>query len=79
METRRNLVHVFIKAESEDKLQARLLEIELETQKTPDVTCIYPRGSFVYAWIRIESKHIEYKTVPKETVKKKTKKKVIKK
>ena len=75
---RRNLTLVYVKADNEAQLEAKLFELSLETLKTPDVLSIYPRGSSVYAWVRVESKHVQVTSTPvKKKAKKKTKKKVI--
>lgn len=80
MENRRALNVVFISAENEDKLQTKLFDLSLETAKTPDVITIYPKGSKVYAWVKIESKYLEVKaSKPEEKIKKKKKKRTKKK
>ncbi len=80
MENRIGLSTVFLSADNETKLQAKIFELSLETAKTADIISIYPRGSKVYAWVRIESKHVELAAnePKKSTKKKKTKKKVTK-
>ena len=74
---RRDLTIVYIKAENEDKLQAKLLELGLKTLKTPDVRAIYPKGSSVIAWVAVEHKYLEFTPTKKisKVTKKKTKKK----
>lgn len=82
MENRRDLRTVYVKAETEDKLQAKLFELELLTAKQAQVVSIYPRGSYVIAWVKVESKYLEYsdkEEEPKKATKKKTRKKAVKK
>jgi len=74
---RRGLVTVFISADTETQLQAKLFDLTLDTDKEPLVVAIYPRGSKVIAWVKIEAKHVEL-AVSSQTNKKKTKKKVTK-
>lgn len=76
MENRLGLTTVFLKADTEEQLQAKLFDLTLETAKTADIITIYPRGSKVVAWVRVESKLVELAaTQPKKkTTKKKTKK-----
>lgn len=78
MENRRALAVVSVKADTEEQLQAKLFELSLETAKAPDVITIYPRGSKVVAWVKVETKHIEVTTSAskKKVTKKKAKKKV---
>jgi len=59
MDNRRDLVTVFMTAENETKLQAKLFELTLETAKANDIITIYPKGSNVIAWVRVEKKYIE--------------------
>lgn len=82
MDNRRDLVTVFLKAENETKLQAKLFDLSLETAKVNDIISIYPKGSSVIAWVRVEKKYVEVsgkspsdKVTKKISKKKKTKKK----
>ena len=59
MENRLGLTTVFISADNESQLQVKLFELSMEIAKTADVIAIYPRGSKVYAWVRVESKYVE--------------------
>lgn len=86
-ENRRDLKAVFIKADNEMKLEEKLQELSLQTLKMPHIINIYPKGSFVIAWVYVESKFLE-KTIPEKIeeskkeekeVEKKVKKKVKKK
>ena len=74
-----SLTPVVIKAENEQKLQVKLSELKQVTNKMPNIISIYPRGSFVYAWVFIDERQIS--AAPKEELpkKKSTKKKKIKK
>lgn len=66
-----------MKAETEEKLEAKLFELSLETAKAPDVITIYRAGSMVVAWLRVETRHLQFSTkVENKITKKKTKKKV---
>jgi hypothetical protein len=74
MENRLGLTTVFLSADNEHKLQLMLFDLNLETAKTADVITIYPKGSKVIAWVRVESKHVELaagKLAKKKTRKKK--------
>lgn len=62
-----------IKADNEHKLEEILFNIALETKKDVHVITIYPKGSSVVAWIKLETKHLAM--APKEPVKKKAAKK----
>ena len=72
-----SLTPVPIRAENETKLQAKLVAIKQATNKMPHIISIYPRGSYVYAWVFIDEREIG--AVPTPDIKKKTKKKVTKK
>ena len=76
LENRLGLIIVHLKADNESQLQTKLFELGLETAKVPDVLAIYPKGSSIVAWVRVEKKYIELsgKEV-KKAAKKKTKKK----
>jgi len=85
MDNRRDLVTVFLKAENEQQLQAKLFELSLETTKANDIITIYPKGSSVVAWVRVDKKYIELASsapkkeeVKSQVKKKKTKKKAVK-
>lgn len=66
-------MHVFLTADNETKLQAKFLELVIETQKAVEVIAIYPRGSKVVAWVRVESRHVSMGSTPEKKISKKKK------
>lgn len=71
---RNDLVPVFIKADTEDQLQAKLFDISLDMAKDLQVISIYTRGSKVVAWLKVDRKLVEVTSIPKkEKVSKKKK------
>ena len=75
-DNRRNLVVVSIKAENENDLQAKLFDLSLETAKMPDIITIYPKGSYLYAWVRVERNLVELTSAPEKKLAKKAKAKI---
>jgi hypothetical protein len=73
MENRLGLTTIFISADNESQLQAKIFELSLETAKAANVIAIYPKGSKVYAWLKVESKYVELAASTPTKVKKKTK------
>jgi hypothetical protein len=74
MENRLGLTTVFLSADNEHKLQLAIYELSIETAKAVEVVAIYPKGSKVICWVRVESKYVELaagKPAKKKTRKKK--------
>jgi len=73
-----SLTPVHFRADNEIELQKKFLELKAVTDKMPNVITIYPRGSYVYAWVYLDER--QFSAAPKsEPSKKKTKKKTKKK
>ena len=71
-----NLTPVSIKAENELELQKKFVALKEATEKMVNIITIYPRGSYVYAWVFLDERQISAAPISEpEKPKKKTKKK----
>jgi len=78
MENRLGLTTVFLSADNEHQLQLKIYELSIETAKAVEVIAIYPKGSKVICWVRVESKYVQLAAATKPVKKKtKTKKKKV--
>lgn len=52
------LTPVHLRAENENELQKKIYELKSVTNKMPNVITIYPRGSYIYAWLFLDERQL---------------------
>lgn len=52
------LTPVHLRADNEYELQKKIYELKSHTQKMPNIITIYPRGSYVYAWLFLDERQL---------------------